>query len=67
MTTANLTFGQAVEVAAELTGAQVRADSAPDPLSYRVDSSAAVAACLLDERPGESLDEATSAYVSATR
>lgn len=67
VTTANLTFGQAVKVAAEQTGAQVRADSAPDPLSYRVDSSAAVAAGLLDELPGESIGEATAAYVRATQ
>lgn len=67
VTTANLTFGQAVETAAHGTGAQVRADSAPDPLSYRVDSSAAVSAGLLDELPGESLAEATTAYLRATQ
>jgi len=67
VTSANLTFGQAVEAAAELTGAAVRTGSAPDPLSYRVDSSAAVAAGLLDQLPGESLVEATTAYVRATQ
>lgn len=67
VTTANLTFVQAVQVAAELTGAQIRAGSAPDPLSYRVDSSAAAAAGLLDELPGESIAEVTSAYASVTR
>ena len=67
VTTANLTFSQAVEVAAEQTGAEVCADSAPDPLSYRVDSSAAVAAGLLDELPGESIAEATAAYLRATQ
>lgn len=65
--TANLTFRQAVEPVARGTGAQVRAGSTPDPLSYRVDSRAAVAAGLLDVLPGESLEEATDAYLSATR
>lgn len=67
VTTANLTFGQAVEPAASGTGAQVRGGSTPDLLSYRVDSSAAVAADLLDVLPGESIDEATDAYLRATR
>jgi nucleoside-diphosphate-sugar epimerase len=66
-TTANLTFRQAVEPAARATGAQVRAGSTPDPLSYQVDSSAAAAAGLLDVLPGEDLEEATEAYVRATR
>lgn len=66
VTTANLTFDQAVEPAARGTGAQVRAGSTPDPLSYRVDSSAAVTAGLLDELPGESIEAATDAYLRAT-
>jgi hypothetical protein len=66
VTTANLTFGQATEAAARETGAQVHAASTPDPLSYRVESGAAVAAGLLDVLPGESIEEATDAYVRAT-
>lgn len=67
VTTANLTFRQAVEPVTSVTGAQVLASSTPDPLSYRVDSQAAVAAGLLDVLPGESLEEATEAFLSATR
>ena len=66
-TTANLTFRQAVEPAAASTGAQVRSSSTPDPLSYQVDSSAAMAASLLDALPGESIEEATDTYLRATR
>ena len=67
VTTANLTFRQATEPAARGTGAQVRANSTPDPLSYQVDSSAAVAAGLLDVLHGESLEDATEAYLRATQ
>jgi nucleoside-diphosphate-sugar epimerase len=66
VTTANLTFGQAVEPAARVTGAEIRNGSKPDPLSYRVDSSAAIEAGLLDVLPGEGLEEATLAYARTT-
>lgn len=67
VTTANLTFRQAVEPAARGTGAQVQAGSTPDPMSYRVDSALALTAGLLDELPGESIEEATDAYLRATQ
>jgi nucleoside-diphosphate-sugar epimerase len=65
--TANCTFAQAAGTAARGTGARIVADPAPDPCTFRVDSSSAFAARLLDERPGESLAEATEAYLAATR
>lgn len=67
ITTVNLTFGQAVRPAARETGAEIRAAARPDPLSYRVDSSAAVDAGLLDELPGEGIEETTVAYARATQ
>lgn len=59
---ANLRFGEAAAIAADRFDARVEGDGKPDPCNYRVDATAARDRGLLDERDGEDLPSAVSAF-----
>jgi nucleoside-diphosphate-sugar epimerase len=63
---ANYTFGTAAGFAAHIFDATVQGEGKPDLCNYQVDSTAARAASLLDERPGEDLPTTARTY-AATR
>jgi len=60
---ANHTFGEAAGYAASVFAASVDGDGKSDPCNYQVDSAAARAAGLLDERPGEDLSATIQSFV----
>lgn len=60
---ANHTFGEAAGYAALIFAGSVNGDGRPDRCNYRVDSAAARAAGLLDERPGEDLAGAVQSFI----
>ncbi|OLB78802.1 MAG: hypothetical protein AUI14_12030 [Actinobacteria bacterium 13_2_20CM_2_71_6] len=61
---ANYTFGGAAGFAADLFGAVVEGEGKPDPCDYRVDSTAARDAGLLDELAGEDLASTVHAFAA---
>jgi nucleoside-diphosphate-sugar epimerase len=64
VSSADLTFGQAAELAAEPFGADVVADDAVDLSDYRIDSTKARSCGLVDELPGEDLAATVSAFIA---
>lgn len=62
---ANLTFGAAAAAAADLFGATVKPEGAPDPLDYQVDATLSREAGLLDEHPQEGIFACTRAFAAS--